>query len=86
MQVFTVLNSGVKLGEGGGMEWDNLGKKKDFCFPNSGIVFISLMDEIWKGVGNLSIIFTSLHLLLYCFEKGCVWNTKVQSILLKYFA
>lgn len=33
MQVFTVLNSGVKVGEGGGMEWDNLGKKNLLLLP-----------------------------------------------------
>lgn len=31
MQVFTVLNSGIKVGEGGGMAWGNLEKKSTFA-------------------------------------------------------
>lgn len=27
-----------------------------------------------KGVGNDSLIFTSLHLLLFSYEEGFVWN------------
>lgn len=84
--VFTVLNSGVKVGEGDAMEWENLENK-----------YVCLLPKVWHcfhqsygwDIERSGKSFYFLYLsafALYSYEKGCVWNTKLQSILLKYFA
>lgn len=76
-QVFTVLNSGAK---GGGRRRDGMGqpgKNSYFCFPSSDIVSMTVFwmrYEKGKGVRNLSVMFTSLDLFLFSYEKGFVWN------------
>lgn len=85
--LFTILYSGA---EGGGRRGDRIGwpgKKTHFCFPNSDSVSITMFWMRYqkvKGVGNLSIIFTSLDFASFFLRKGlCLEHTTFR---LKYCA
>lgn len=74
MQVF-VLNSGVKVGEGGGMEWDNLGKKKSTFASQTLSLFLSVFWMRYRKEWEIFLLSSPLCICFFILMKRAVFGT-----------